>query len=49
MIYYRYIPYYVAPQYVAPYPTYWYYCPSAEAYYPYVIYCSDAWVTVPAG
>jgi len=49
VIYYRYIPYYVAPQYVAPYPTYWYYCPSAEAYYPYVIYCSDAWVTVPAG
>jgi len=49
VIYYRYVPYYVAPRYVAPYPTYWYYCPSAEAYYPYVTYCPDAWVPVPAG
>jgi hypothetical protein len=45
---YRYIPYYVAPRYVAPYPAYWFYCPSAQAYYPYVIYCADAWVAVPA-
>lgn len=27
---------------------YWYYCPSAEAYYPYVANCLDAWVPVPA-
>ena len=45
---YRYVPYYT-PNYVAPYPTYWYYCPSAGAYYPYVSYCPDAWVPVPAG
>jgi len=26
----------------------WYYCPSAEAYYPDVAMCSEAWVKVPA-
>ena len=36
------------PVYVTPTPGYWYYCPSAEAYYPYVTYCLDAWVPVPA-
>ena len=36
------------PYYVAPTPGYWYYCPSAEAYYPYVTYCLDSWVPVPA-
>ena len=46
---YRYIPYYTIPRYVAPYPAYWYYCPSVAAYYPYVIYCPDSWVVVPAG
>jgi len=46
---YRYIPYYTAPTYVTPYPVYWYYCPSVQAYYPYVIYCADPWVAVPAG
>ena len=35
------------PEYVTPTPGYWYYCPSAEAYYPYVTYCLDAWVPVP--
>jgi len=36
------------PVYVQPTPGYWYYCPSAEAYYPYVTYCLDSWVPVPA-
>ena len=37
-------PYYgVAPS------DYWYYCPSAGAYYPYVDSCPEAWVPVPAG
>ena len=36
------------PVYVAPINGYWYYCPSAEAYYPYVTNCLDAWVPVPA-
>jgi hypothetical protein len=37
----------------SPYPmpapaAYWWYCPSAEAYYPYVDRCVDAWVPVLA-
>jgi hypothetical protein len=28
---------------------YWYYCPSAGAYYPYVESCPEAWVEVPPG
>jgi len=36
------------PVYAAPINGYWYYCPSAEAYYPYVTNCLDAWVPVPA-
>ena len=39
-------PYYPAPTYVA--PTYWYYCPSYAAYYPYVASCPESWVVVPA-
>jgi len=35
------------PVYVPTTPGYWYYCPSAEAYYPYVTYCLDTWVPVP--
>ena len=27
--------------------AYWYYCPGAQAYYPNVQTCSDAWVKVP--
>ena len=27
--------------------SYWYYCPSARAYYPYVQSCPEPWVTVP--
>jgi hypothetical protein len=27
---------------------YWYYCPSARAYYPYVAACPEPWVPVPA-
>jgi hypothetical protein len=29
-------------------PGYWYYCPSAQAYYPYVQTCPESWVPVPA-
>ena len=36
------------PAYVAPTAGYWYYFPSAEAYYPYVTYCLDSWVPIPA-
>jgi hypothetical protein len=46
-----YYPYY-APDYsdYAPAPSgYWYYCPSAGAYYPYVGSCPEAWVPVPPG
>ena len=42
MTYWNYYPYYAST------PGYWYYCPSAEAYYPYVTYCLDAWVPVLA-
>jgi hypothetical protein len=40
---------YSAPYY-APYPTssYWYYCPSYDAYYPDVSSCPETWVPVPA-
>jgi hypothetical protein len=30
-----------------PEPGYWYYCPSAQAYYPAVPSCPEAWVAVP--
>jgi len=36
------------PVYVPTTPGYWYYCPSAGAYYPYVTYCLESWVSVPA-
>ena len=36
------------PVYVPTTPSYWYYCPSAQAYYPYVTYCVDSWVPVRA-
>lgn len=29
-------------------PPVWYYCPGADAYYPYVQRCPDGWRTVPA-
>jgi hypothetical protein len=36
-----------APTYVQPQASgYWYYCPSARTYYPYVTSCLDAWVPV---
>lgn len=38
--------YYPVPTYAA--PTYWYYCPSYAAYYPYVGSCPESWVLVPA-
>jgi hypothetical protein len=41
-------PTYVPPTtYVVPLGGYWYYCPSAQAYYPYVTNCLEAWVAVP--
>jgi hypothetical protein len=39
------VPFY-APYYVA--PSYWYYCPSDQAYYPSVASCPEPWVPVPA-
>jgi hypothetical protein len=37
------------PAYVQPGSGgYWYYCPSAQAYYPNVPSCSESWVLVPA-
>jgi hypothetical protein len=36
------------PVYTQPAPSsYWYYCPSAGAYYPYVSSCAEPWVPVP--
>ena len=43
-------PVYVQPEPVpAPPPpqTYWYYCPSANAYYPNAATCPEAWIKVP--
>jgi hypothetical protein len=31
-----------------PAPAYWYYCQSANAYYPYAPSCPEPWVVVPA-
>ncbi len=54
---YYYPPYYYPPQVVVqpapvigeeqPPQSYWYYCPSARAYYPTAPTCSEAWVKVP--
>jgi Ni/Co efflux regulator RcnB len=42
-------PAYVPPtSYVVPVGGYWYYCPSAQAYYPHVTNCLETWVAVPA-
>jgi len=35
------------PAPAAPTQTYWYYCPSAKAYYPTVRKCPEAWIKVP--
>lgn len=49
--------YYAAPPDVSPQqpavpaepaPAYWYFCPSKNAYYPYVRSCPEAWRAVPA-
>jgi hypothetical protein len=37
-------PVYAAPP--PPAPSYWYYCPSAGGYYPYVGACPGGWLTV---
>ena len=34
------------PQQEQPAPAYWYYCPDAEAYYPYVTECRGGWQQV---
>jgi len=39
-------PVYVQPS-PAPPQSYWYYCPSAAAYYPSVQTCPEAWIKVP--
>jgi len=55
---YYYPPYYYPPQVVvqpapiytdspAPPESYWYYCPSAKAYYPTVPTCPEVWIKVP--
>ena len=55
---YYYPPYYYPPQVVvqpapiytdspAPPEAYWYYCPSAKAYYPTVPTCPEVWIKVP--
>jgi hypothetical protein len=36
-------PVYVQPP---PQPTYWYYCESAQTYYPYIQQCPDGWLEV---
>lgn len=36
-----------APAQPPPPQSYWYYCPSAQAYYPSVQTCPEAWVKVP--
>ena len=45
---YAYVPAYVDPPqvYAQPAPSYWYYCPSAGAYYPYVSSCPEGWLQV---
>jgi len=45
--FYGYYPYYPAA-YGYQAPAYWYYCPTAGAYYPNVQNCPEAWVPVPA-
>jgi hypothetical protein len=37
---------YAPPTVAAPPTGYWYYCPSAGAYYPYVTECPEAWQPV---
>jgi hypothetical protein len=37
-----------SPPVVTAIPTYWYYCPSVGAYYPYTQTCPEPWVPVPA-
>ncbi len=42
-----YPPYYYPPVYARPAPpSYWYYCASSGAYYPYVPYCPEGWQAV---
>lgn len=34
------------PTFIEQSPSYWYYCESAKAYYPYVKDCAGGWLTV---
>ena len=36
------------PAPAVPAQSYWYYCPRAQAYYPNVPTCAEAWIKVPA-
>jgi hypothetical protein len=40
-------PAYVQQEPAPPSQTYWYYCPSANAYYPNAQTCPEAWIKVP--
>lgn len=40
------VPYPVYAEPTVPATTYWYYCPSARAYYPAVPTCPEPWLTV---
>jgi hypothetical protein len=37
-----------APPVAPPPAQYWYYCPSANNYYPYIASCPEGWQSVPA-
>jgi hypothetical protein len=41
-------PVYIEMPPAPPPPQYWYYCAPAQAYYPYVQTCTEAWMRVPA-
>ena len=40
-------PVYIQQPPPVPVESYWYYCQSAQAYYPSVQQCSEAWIKVP--
>jgi hypothetical protein len=45
--YYDYAPgYYAPPAAIPQQQDYWYFCPSANAYYPYVQQCPEGWQAV---
>jgi hypothetical protein len=44
-----YIPPHIYTPTPPPPPQYWYYCRSANSYYPYVSSCPEGWQKIPAG